>query len=168
MKNKFMKIQLLAIVVILLGAIFVSGEKNPDEARIKLIFKQGPWDEEGVGYNDGRWQATGAFTDGGLVHDDYLFVDGMSSHYTMTGRNGELIIDVDLDPFEWIGPSTIKFEGEWQVVGGTGDYASVSGSGSATQIIVLAAAMNSGEYMVGGPATSNHVVLDGEVYLTSP
>ena len=156
--------QLLTIVVILLGAGIVSGAKNPDEVLFKCIFKQGPWDDEGLGYNDGRWQVTGAITDGGVVHDDYLFVDGMISHYTMTGRQGDLYIDVELAPFEWIGPSTVMFEGAWEIAGGTGAYAGASGSGAATQIIVLAAAMHSGEYMVGGPAVSNHVVLEGEFH----
>ena len=166
MKFRFLKIQLITIVVILLGVGIISGAKDPDAGRFKCIFKQGPWDAAGVGYNDGRWQATGTFTDGGLVHDDYLMVDGMSSWYTMYGRSGDLYIFVDLDQFECIGPWTLKFEGTWVITGGTGLYDGASGSGTATQIIVLAAAMNSGEYMVGGPAVSNHVVLEGIMLLS--
>jgi hypothetical protein len=171
MKNKVMKIQILIIVILLLGTLPVLGEKDPDEVRIKLNFKQGPWEDiDGYGYNDGRWHANGAFTDSGTVHDDYQMLydlepfPGMRSYYTMTGKSGVLYIEVELGSFEWINPWTIQFEGTWTVDEGEGEYSSVSGSGTATQTIVLAAAMNSGEYMVGGPATSNHVVLEGEFY----
>jgi hypothetical protein len=132
---------------------------------VKLIFEQGPWDSEGVGYNDGRWSLTGALTDGGIVHDDYVFHpdNSMSSSYTMEGRHGELHINVELGPVVWVGPWTGKFEGTWSISGGTGDYASVSGSGDATQIIVFASTMHSGEFMVGAPCISNHVVLKGTI-----
>jgi hypothetical protein len=172
MRYKLVKMQLVAIVIFLLGTLPVLGEKNPDEVCIKLIFKQGPWDEYGAGFNDGRWHATGAFVDSGTVHDDYqmlYYLDppGMSSYYTMTGKNGVVELEVELGSFEWINPWTIQFEGTWEIVGGTEEYASVDGSGTATQIIVLAAAMHSGEYMVGGPAVSNHVTLEGEIQFTS-
>ena len=168
MKNKILKIQLIVILLVLFGTIFVSGAKNPDTVMVKCIFKQGPWDAEGVGYNDGRWSLTGALTDGGIVHDDYDMGDDFSmvSSYTLTGRNGDLYIEVVLGPLEWIGPWTGKFEGTWSITGGTGDYATVSGSGDATQIIVFASTMHSGEYMVGAPCISNHVVLTGEMLLS--
>lgn len=164
MKNRLLKAQILAITVILLGTVFVSGVKDPDAVRFKCIFKQGPWDADGVGYNDGRWQVTGAFTDGGLAHDDYdMDYDDFSmvSSYTLTGRNGDLYIEVLLGPLEWTGPWTGEWTGTWSITGGTGDYASVSGSGDATQIIVFASTMHSGEFMVGAPCVSNHVVLEG-------
>jgi hypothetical protein len=173
MRYKLVKMQLVAIVIFLLGTLPVLCEKNPDEVCIKLIFKQGPWDDfTGYGYNDGRWHATGAFVDSGTVHDDYQMLydlspfPGMRSEYIMTGKNGVLNIEVELGSFTWINPWKIKFEGTWEIVGGTEEYASVDGSGTATQIIVLAAAMNSGEYMVGGPAVSNHVNLEGEIQFT--
>jgi hypothetical protein len=168
MKNKYMKIQILAIVVILLGTLSAYARET-HEIHIKLIFKQGPWDNEGYGTNDGRWQATDAFVDSGTVHDDYQMLyeltpnAGMQSYCTMMGKNGLINIRVELGSFTWINPWTIKFEGTWEVVGGTGDYLTASGSGDATQIIVLSAAMNSGEYMVGGPAKSNHVTLVGAI-----
>jgi hypothetical protein len=180
MKNKYMKIQILAIVILLLGTLSVSGEKNPDEVCIKLNLKQGPWeilDPEtlGEGINDGRWHANGAFVDGGLVHDDYQmlpdpddpYTQGMRSYYTMTGRNGKLHIKVELESFEWIGPSTIMFVGEWETDGGTDAYIGVTGGGKATQIIVLAAAMNSGVFGEGGPARAVHVVLEGDFQIPS-
>ncbi len=153
------------IVTLLFGALPVLCEKDPDEVRVKLIFKQEPWDGEGVGFNDGRWSLTGAFTDGGIAHDDYDMGDDFSmvSSYTLTGRNGELYIEVVLDPLEWTGPWTGKFEGTWTVTGGTGDYELVSGSGDATQIIVFASTMHSGEYMFGAPCISNHVTLVGSL-----
>jgi len=171
MKNKVVKIQLIALMILLLGIFPVLGAKDPDGISIKLLFKQGPWDEEGYGDNDGRWHATGVFTDSGTVHDDYQMLNyldppGMRSYYTMTGKSGVLYIEVELGSFEWVNPWTIQFEGTWTVWGGEGEYLSASGSGTATQVIVLAAAMNSGEYMIGGPATSNHVVLEGEFYLS--
>ena len=166
MKKRYYTIQLLALALILFSTILVSATKNPDEVRIKLTFKQGPWDSEGVGYNDGRWHANGVITDAGTVHDDYIFdnSDGsMSSSYTMIGKHGELYIDVELGPFEWIGPWTGKFEGTYTITGGTGEYASILGSGEATQIIVYASTMHAGEYMVGAPCISNHVVLEGTI-----
>jgi hypothetical protein len=181
MKNKYIKIQILAIAVLLLGILTASGVKEQDEVRIQLNFKQGPWNTvknsptEGEGINDGRWSATGAFVDGGLVHDDYQmlpdpddpYTQGMRSYYTMTGRNGKLHIKVELESFEWIGPSTIMFVGEWETDEGTDAYAGVTGGGKATQIIVLAAAMNSGVFGEGGPARAVHVVLEGDFQIPS-
>ena len=166
MKNKYLKLQLLLLSFILLSSLPALAVKEPDAIRAKLIFKQGPWDSEGVGYNDGRWSLTGALTDSGTVHDDYIMdnIDySMTSSYTMTGRNGELYITVELGPLVWTGPWTGKFEGTWTITGGTGDYSSVLGSGEATQIIVFASTMHSGEYMVGAPCVSNHVVLEGNL-----
>ena len=166
-----MKIQLLAIAVLLLGTLTVSGIKEPDEVCIKLNFKQGPWEEpSGDGDNDGRWQATGTFVDGGTVHDAYQMqydpyptMVGMNSYYTMTGRKGDLYIEVELVSYDWVNPWKIQFEGSWTIVGGTGAYDGATGGGDATQIIVFAAAVNSAHWIpgVGGPAMSNHVLLEG-------
>ena len=172
MKNKYMKIQILAIAVLLLGTLTVSGVKETDEVCIKLNFKQGEWDTgTGIGGNDGRWHATGTFVDGGTVHDTYqMDWPSMSSSYEMTGRNGILYIEVELEYAGDLNKWTGKFEGTWTIVGGTDDYADATGGGDATQIIVFGSAMHSAHMVpgTGGPATSNHVVLEGEFYFLPP
>ena len=163
-KNKYIKIQILAIAILLLGTITVSGVTEPDEVCIKLNFKQGPLHGE-TGYNVGRWRAKGAISDGGLVLDNYEWSGGMSSYYTMSGKKGDIFIHVQLTPVGWINEWTLKFEGDWTIDYGTGIYAGVSGGGDATQLVVVSAAMHSvhGDPTFGAPATSNHVILEGTI-----
>jgi len=173
--KKILKMQLIvATVLILATSVSVYGKPlEGDDVLIQLHFKQGPWDTEGVGYNDwGKWHANGAVVDAGNVRDDYQMDPepgvGMLSHYTMYGKDGELYITVTLgywtlvydDPKTPV-PDVIKFEGTWQTTGGTGDYSNVDGSGTATQIVHVRVAFRSGEYMLGCKGVSNHVLLEG-------
>jgi hypothetical protein len=175
MRNKLVKMQLI-MAIILMSAVTVSVYGVPsesDEILIQLHFKQGPWDSDGIGYNDwGKWHANGAFVDAGKVRDDYQMDPepgiGMLSQYTMYGKDGELHITVTLAPWTLVYddpktpiPDIIKFEGTWEITGGTGEYENVQGSGTATQIVHVRIAFRSGEYMVGCQGVSNQVWLEG-------
>ncbi len=174
MKNKYVKIQILAIAIILLGTLTASAGKNTDEVSIKLDFKQGPFDGTD-GTSVGRWHAKGAYVDGGKALDTYVWEMEppevtMTSRYILGGKDGDLVIDVVLYTnvaTDWVKSGELKFTGEWVIDTDdcTGMYEGVTGGGDAVQLVHVVAASNvaGGVQDFGSPAMSNRVFLEGTI-----
>jgi hypothetical protein len=88
-----------------------------------------------VGWHDqeGAFVAIGMINDAGSVVEDYPFGDAFLM--TLSGKDGEIDVFVQITKFTRTKHGdTTKYRGHFAVVGGTGAYADIEASGSASGV----------------------------------
>lgn len=87
----------------------------------------------------GTWTSSGVLESSGGINESYFFsgwnkdgwfVNNMHTTITLSNASGSITIKAQLNEVVWDAYGLSEFQGNWVILGGTGDYAELHGQGT--------------------------------------